>query len=287
MYYIFLETIISKMEKNDTIKKYSNSLNIDILESIDYKQKLHHFSWSIYCTHISNVANTEPLDLDTLYAVELLGLTAMLIDDGLDKDTDLFQKSGTDYLFLLSTELLVESLEIFKKSPLFDYGLLKAALHAEFKDFTTILNGEKLTLDFYFEEILPKSAAIFQLFTKLASSSDSHLNKFAIHYGNYIQIINDISDFLSNCSSDIPLLKSSLPLLLGVNTLDLKRNKKILHSLKNNENLVTIRKKIIATGALDFSQQLMEIEKKRALSALNNISFSNHLTRLKYYLELE
>lgn len=275
MYCFFLETIISKTEKNDTIKKYGNSLNIDILETIDYKQKLHHFSWSIYCTYISNIVNTKALDLDTIYEVELLGLTAKLIDDGLDKDSDLFQKYGTDYLFMLSTELLVESLEIFKQSPLFDYGLLKVALHDEFKDYTTILNDEKLTLYFYFEEILPKSAAIFQLFTKLASGSDSHFNKFAIYNGNDIQIINDISDFLSICSRDIPLLKSSLPLLLGVNTLSLNRNKKILHSLKNNENIVTIRKKSLLLELLILVSNSWRKRKKGLFQLLIRFHFQS------------
>ncbi|MBP1042907.1 hypothetical protein I6N95_17980 [Vagococcus sp. BWB3-3] len=279
------KSIISKMASNKTIGRYNSYYTTDLLEILNFKKC---FKWSIYYWHISKMTNSLNTDgLDIMYNIELIGLSARLMDDFLDKDTLLSSIINPEHLALLSTELLVESLESLGKHVNFDYDLLKDALHAEFIDYSTTINSQN-SIDFYFKNIISKSTAIFQLVTKLASNNDSSLDQFAIHYGTICQIENDVIGVLNNSSMDISQLKNTLPLIASINTLNKNNNDTLLYLLNNPASSVqTIRTKIIKTGAIDFCKELISSEKINALTILDRFDNTKDLLALKKYLGLD
>ncbi|MCB5954598.1 polyprenyl synthetase family protein [Enterococcus sp. CWB-B31] len=280
--------IFSKLEANTTIKKYNELLTINILEIMNYKKKMSYFSWGVYYAHISKLSNSQKTDdLKVLYSIELLGLSARLIDDALDKDSLLFERMTTEYLFLLSTELIVESLDQLCHQPYWDYSYLNSALNAERIDYSTTLNSNNISIDFYFENIIPKSTASFQLFTKMASHNNEQLNLFSIHFGTYLQIKNDLLGFWEDDSFDIHNLKCTLPLLTGIQTLHQKKNDALVTLLNSSSDLELIRKKIVETGAIRFCSDLMHEEKNKASAILTHFKDQPYFNELKNYLRLE
>lgn len=281
----FSDIVFSKIETNKIFEKYNRIYSIDFLEILNFKKN---FKWSTYYFHISKVSKTLNNDsVDFMYGVELLGLSARIMDDFLDKDTALSKIVSMEHLSLLSTELLVESLEIIGHNIFFDYGLLKNALNSELIDYSTVINSDR-TIDFYFEHILPKSTNIFQLITKLASHNNLFLDEFAIHYGTMVQIKNDISGILDKNSMDIPQLKNTLPLIASVTTLDSDQNSILLSLINKQPPLIPeIWTRIMQTGSIDFCKALMLSEKNKSIAILNKFDNIQEVLELKKYLELD
>lgn len=273
-----------EVSKNETIRKYNQLYSIDILKFLGYSEG---FRWSNYFLLVAQLSGTyDQINLENMYGVDLLGFSARLLDDFLDKDTLLYDIIGPDHLSLLSTELLVESLEMLSKNNFFDFQLLKEALDAEFVDYTNRLSLES-SIDFYFKKIIPKSTALFRLNTKLASKNDSQLDKFATHYGTFLQLRNDIAGILTEHSSDIAQKKNSLPLIASTNTSDSNSDKDLMMMLSNKSiSSKIIQDKVIQTGALNFCNELMVSEKELALSRLNHFGNISAVNDFIQYLKL-
>ncbi|ECB9834714.1 hypothetical protein FL863_06460 [Listeria monocytogenes] len=270
---------------NQTIEKYNRIYSINILEIMNFDKS---FKWSEYYWYISKLSNTLNYNsFDVMYSVELIGIAARVMDDLLDSDTELANKICSEHLSLLSTELLVESLELIGGHKNFDYNLLREALNAEFLDYSTVVDESK-SIDFYFQNIVQKSTAIFRLITKLGSNNNDSLDKFANHYGTLIQIENDIIGIFKSPSTDISELKNTLPLIASISTLNSSNNKSLLSLLNYPETSIrTIQSKIIETGAIDFCKELVHSEKMKALTLLEELECTNDMLKFKNYLELE
>ncbi|EPP0902205.1 hypothetical protein [Enterococcus termitis] len=280
-----IHAVCSKIKMNQTIEKYNRIYSINILETMNFDKS---FRWSEYYWYISKLSNTLNYNsFDVMYSVELIGIAARVMDDLLDNDTELANKICSEHLSLLSTELLVESLELIGGHKNFDYNLLREALNAEFLDYSTVVDTSK-SIDFYFQNIVQKSTAIFRLITKLGSNNNDSLDKFANHYGTLLQIENDIIGILKSPSTDISELKSTLPLIASISTLNSSNNKSLLLLLNNPETSIqTIQGKIIETGAIDFCKELVLSEKMKALTLLEELECTNDMLEFKNYLELE
>ncbi|MBC2149774.1 hypothetical protein [Listeria booriae] len=280
-----IHAVFSKIKMNRTIEKYNRIYSINILETMNFDKS---FRWSEYYWYISKLSNTLNYNsFDVMYGVELIGIAARLMDDLLDNDTELSNIICSEHLSLLTTELLVESLELIGRHKNFDYNLLREALHAEFLDYSTVVDSSK-SIDFYFQNIVQKSTAIFRLITKLGSNNNDSLDKFANHYGTLVQIENDIVGILKFPSTDISELKNTLPLIASINTLNSNNNKSLLSLLNNPETPIqTIQSKIIETGAIDFCEELVYSEKMKALILLEELECTNDMLKFKNYLELE
>ncbi|EKP7339248.1 hypothetical protein P3888_001625 [Listeria monocytogenes] len=280
-----IHAVCSKIKMNQTIEKYNRIYSINILETMNFDKS---FRWSEYYWYISKLSNTLTNDsFDVMYSVELIGIAARMMDDLLDNDTELANKICSEHLSLLSTELLVESLELIGRNKNFDYNLLREALNAEFLDYSTVIDASK-SIDFYFQNIVQKSTAIFRLITKVGSNNNDSLDKFANHYGTLLQIENDIIGILKSPSTDISELKNTLPLIASISTLNSSNNKNLLSLLNNPETSIqTIQSKIIETGAIDFCKELVLSEKMKALTLLEELDCTNDMLKFKNYLELE
>ncbi|EKS8446377.1 hypothetical protein QC487_002135 [Listeria monocytogenes] len=280
-----IHAVCSKIKMNQTIEKYNRIYSINILETMNFDKS---FRWSEYYWYISKLSNTLTNDsFNVMYSVELIGIAARMMDDLLDNDTELANKICSEHLSLLSTELLVESLELIGRNKNFDYNLLREALNAEFLDYSTVIDASK-SIDFYFQNIVQKSTAIFRLITKVGSNNNDSLDKFANHYGTLLQIENDIIGILKSPSTDIAELKNTLPLIASISTLNSSNNKNLLSLLNNPETSIqTIQSKIIETGAIDFCKELVLSEKMKALTLLEELDCTNDMLKFKNYLELE
>lgn len=280
-----LNQVFSEIENNKTIRKYNDIYSTNLLEILNFESG---FSWSRYFYLITKISNTpNQLRMENMYGIELLFLSARLLDDLLDKDTTLYDILSSEHIALLSTELLIEGIELLSKNSYFDYALLKEALDAEFHDYTTKLDAHS-SISFYFEKIVAKSTALFQMVTNLASENNSHLNNFAIHFGTFLQIKNDIFGVLSDNYADLTLQKNSLPLIASINSIRSNDNATLLLLLSNSSSSKkTIQTKVLETGVVEFCKQLMTIEREKALFELRVFNNSLEVQEFKKYLKLE
>ena len=283
-----VKRIYDEMCINPTIRRFNKHFSIDLLNDLNYFDVMKKFSWGVFFRSIYFICeqNKEETDLLFLTKLEFIGLSIRLLDDFLDEDGKINRILEAKQIILLSNELLIDGLSGISQRINCDLNLLKYALNCEWNDHSYDLRCKHIDCDFYFNKIVPKSTAIFRFFIKIASANSEEWDDFALSYGAFTQIKNDINGIFEE--KELLNLRPSLPLIMAINTYDSNFNLSLLNDLKlRDKSLIdSIRIKILASGSIEFCKLLISEEQEKIFHYLCNLVPENMLEWFVTYLDL-
>ncbi|GBU10676.1 hypothetical protein AwErysi_02920 [Erysipelotrichaceae bacterium] len=280
---LYLKKIKQYMEDNQIIIKYNKQYQLDILEQISFLEHLDNFSWGVFFLYLSTFheENITDATLNIACGLELLGLAVKLYDDFLDEDGLLENSFPLRMQSLLPMELLFDA-KILLSSAKDQVNIdlyLQQMLNGEWCDIiTNIADMPTITEAYYFEQIMLKSTAFFQLLVSfLEPSCQSFWRDFVEVYSPMIQISNDISGVQHLQKSDIRKLKATLPII-----------KTLVGTTFSNKTTEELQQLIYHSGAIEYALYRYNNMQKECFNLLqtHDMSHTNRMFALIEYLHL-
>jgi len=159
-----------------------------------------------------------------------------------------------------------------------------------------------ITEDDYFEIIRKKTASLIASCTangaksvKASEESIADLKQFGEYLGIAFQIRDDLFDYSNSkkigkpTGNDIKEKKMTLPLIFTLNNIDHKSRRKVIKTIKRNNNNAQKVQEIISlvksTGGLEYSEQKMNDYKVKALNILEKYPNNEAKESLKILVE--
>ena len=283
----FIGVLLERIRDNNIILRYNSLLALDILSILQLKARVEHFSFALFYLLIkketgqisSLLENDEELDI--AITIEILLLTADILDDIIDDDDEITKICGKEVLMLLVTELLVWSINKLSLIPLYHKNskYLNEALYGEWNDINFKFTDELIDEEFYFRKILKKSESLFNFVCGIADDDNEEVwKKFSEYYAAYLQINNDVSDIYNSNKSDIDKKRVTLPLIKAY---QLYTNEVTDASINSN---LSFQKFSIDSGAIEYSL-MIQLEYKNQCKQLLKSYFNND--QILDYLELD
>lgn len=216
------------LDTSQIFEKYNGELKLNILEFFGFYDRFKKFSWGkIYLLlRILNNNKTE-YDLEIASNIELLCLSAKLLDDFFDDDHPLSRTIEEKNRILLASELLIHSLMLLSKVNGFhSYSyLLHQSVIGEFNDLNLTIDDIENIEEDYRNNILKKTTAILQFICKVSGMNDEFSYQFSDSFGFIIQVRNDLKAIYNLKKSDLYFSRPTLPILFAFHSSsEMKKN---------------------------------------------------------------
>ena len=274
----FIDILLERIRKNPIILRYNSLLSLDILSLLQLELRIKHFSFALFYLLIKKETNQigslfeSDDELDLAITMEILLLTADILDDIVDNDDEITKICSKEHLMLLVTELLVWSINKLSINSLYHKNskYLNEALYGEWNDISFKFTDELIDEEFYFQKILKKSKNLFSFICGIADDSNKVVwKKFSKYYAAYLQINNDVSDIYNANKSDINKRRITLPLIKAY---QLYKNEHANVPIKNDSSF---QKYVIDSGAIEYSL-MVQLEYKSKCGQLLRSHFTNN-----------
>lgn len=276
-----INEIYNSLQERTIFKKYNSYYGFNFLEKTNWLKRLHYFSWGVYYLFLCTLSKGNPSKKDHQLAadIELLCISAVLLDDFLDEDSPVNKIISSKHLPLLAFDCLLESID--NLAPESSYKHIKEAMTGEWYDFSYTLTDPLVNEDFYFTQVMKKNIDILKFILEVVDKERLDFREsYAYSQSVVFQLLNDTKAVFLPHKGDLMNLKPSLPLIKTYEVY----GEEFLKAATPTLRLELVDK----SGAILYCNYIIEEEKENCRHLLKErFNESEQLNEFLNYLRLE